>query len=646
MNYFEKTGTPQYSGFIAKSKYARWLEDKKRRETWLESTQRYIDFWVGRFPELEEEIQVFHSNLLNFESMPSMRALMTAGKALDKDEVSGYNCSYVAIDNVKAFDEILYILTCGTGVGFSVERQYINKLPEVAEEFFESDTVIVVPDSKKGWASSFRELVSLLYSGKIPKWDMSRVRPRGARLKTFGGRASGPEPLESLFKFSVQLFKKAAGRRLNSIECHDLVCKVADIVVSGGVRRSALLSLSNLSDDRMRAAKNGQWWVENPQRRLSNNSACYTERPEFGVFMDEWRSLYESKSGERGIFSRVAAQKKAASLAGYCPLRPDRDPNHEFGVNPCSEIILRSMQFCNLSEIVVRAGDTLEDLMRKAVAAAVFGTLQSTLTNFKYLRKAWQNNTKEERLLGVSLTGVMDHEILSVPGSQAEEWLAKIKRVVVQTNIEWAQKLGINPSVATTCVKPSGTVSQLVNSASGLHARFSPFYLRRVRILTDDPLCKMMIDKGFPGEQDKFNPRNWVFSFPIRSPESSMTVEKQSVEHQLETWKMLQDHWCEHKPSCTIYYTDDSFLRVGDWVWKHFDEISGISFLPYSDHIYEQAPYHPISEEEYHAAVEKMPAEVDWGALGDYELEDATTSSRELQCSGGLCEVVDIVEES
>lgn len=639
MNHFEKTGTPQYSEFIAKSKYARWIEEEKRRETWEESTFRYVDFFAKRFPELKEEIYGLQKYLLDFEAMGSMRALMTAGKALDKDEVAGYNCSYVAIDNPKAFDEILYILTCGTGVGFSVERQYVNKLPEIAEEFYDSETIIIVPDSKKGWASSFRELISLLYSGKIPKWDLSRIRPRGARLKTFGGRASGPEPLDSLFRFTVQLFTKAAGRKLNSLECHDLVCKVADIVVSGGVRRSALLSLSNLSDDRMRGAKSGQWWVDNPQRRLSNNSACYSERPEFGVFLQEWQSLYESKSGERGIFSRVAAQKKAASTGR-------RDPDHEFGVNPCSEIILRSMQFCNLSEIVVRAGDTLEDLIRKAVAATIFGTLQSTLTNFKYLRKAWQRNTEEERLLGVSLTGVMDHEILSMPSREAEEWLAELKRVVIETNKEWAEKLGIGQSVAVTCVKPSGTVSQLVNSASGLHARFSEFYIRRVRILTDDPLCKMMIEKGFPGEQDKFNPRNWVFSFPIKSPESSVVVEEQTVQHQLEVWKMLQDHWCEHKPSCTIYYTDDSFLEVGSWVWEHFDQISGISFLPYSDHVYEQAPYEKISEERYLELLSKMPGEVDWADLGDYELEDSTTSSRELACAGGVCEVVDIVEEN
>lgn len=629
-----------YEDFIHISRYAKWLEDERRRETWEETTRRYVEFFAGRFPDLSDEILSLQKPILEKEVMPSMRAVMTAGKALEKSEVANYNCAYVAVDHPRVFDEILFILMNGTGVGFSVERQYVQRLPEVAEEFYESDTTIVVPDSKIGWATSFRELVSLLYSGKIPKWDLSRVRPSGARLKTFGGRASGPEPLNHLFHFAVQLFRKASGRKLNSIECHDLVCKIAEIVVVGGVRRSALISLSNLSDDRMRNAKNGQWWAIEPQRQLANNSAVYTERPELDVFLKEWKSLYESKSGERGIFSRVAAKKQVAKYG-------KRDSDYEFGTNPCSEIILRSAQFCNLSEVVVRRWDTLDDLKEKARVAAILGTLQSTMTNFKYLRKVWQRNCEEERLLGVSLTGIMDHLVLCGmhdDHSVLKDWLSQLREVVVETNKEWAEKLGISASTAVTAVKPSGTVSQLVNCASGIHARFSSFYIRRVRIDKKDPLCQFMQERGFPGEQDKYNSHAYVFEFPVRSPESSVTVDQISSTQQLEIWKVYQDYWCEHKPSCSVYYSDESFMDVGAWVWRNFDQISGISFMPQSDHVYEQAPYEAITEEEYYKLLENMPKGVDWQSeLTQYEKEDTTQNTKELQCSGGSCEVVDLL---
>ena len=638
-SYFQKTGTPSYSEFIHLSRYSKWLEwltGDKRRENWEETVERYISFFVESYPHLEDEIRETKEYILNFQTMPSMRALMTAGPALRKDAVAGYNCSYLVIDTPRAFDEIMYILMCGVGVGLSVERQYVTKLPEVAEDFHESDTVIMVRDSRIGWSSAFRELIGLLYAGQVPQWDTSRVRKKNSRLKTFGGRASGPEPLEELFRFTVSLFKQAAGRKLSSIECHDLACKVADIVIVGGVRRSALLSLSNLSDDRMRKAKSGQWWVTDPQRRLANNSTAYTERPDLEAFLEEWSSLYDSKSGERGIFNRVAALKQVAKNGR-------RDTNFQFGCNPCSEILMRPDQFCNLSEIVIRAEDTIEQIMDKARIATILGTLQATVSKFRYLRTAWKRNTEEERLLGVSLTGIMDHPILNdASNPELPGILENLKQVVIDTNKAWAAKLGIAESTATTCVKPSGTVSQLVNSASGIHARFSPFYLRRVRIDVGDPISDFMIAKGIPHEVDKRNASTMVFSFPIKSPEGSVSASEESAIDQLERWKIYQDHWCEHKPSCTVYYDDDEFLEVGAWVWKHFDDISGISFLPKQDHVYVQAPYEEISEEKYEELKAAMP-KVNWRDLEEYETEDTTTSSHTLACSGNICEAVDLV---
>ncbi|GIV03843.1 MAG: hypothetical protein KatS3mg015_2673 [Fimbriimonadales bacterium] len=543
------------------------------------------------------------------------------------------NCSYVAIDHVRAFDEILYILMCGTGVGFSVERQFINQLPEVAEQFHPSTTVITVKDSKIGWASAFRELISLLYAGQIPQWDVSKVRPAGARLKTFGGRASGPKPLVDLFKFSVNLFKKAAGRKLTSVECHDLVCKIADIVVVGGVRRSALISLSNLSDDRMRVAKSGKWWENEPQRALANNSAAYTERPDMEIFLKEWQSLIESKSGERGIFNRAAAKKKAAEFGR-------RDPNHEFGTNPCGEIILRSAGLCNLTEVVIRAGDTLEDLMDKVEVATIMGTFQATLSNFRYVRSVWKKNQEEERLLGVSMTGIMDHEVLSKPSDEAARWLTQLREHAVKVNAEWAKKLGINASAAITTVKPSGTVSQLVDSASGIHPRYSKYYVRRIRADKKDPLAQFMRAEGFPVEDCVMKPDTTdVFSFPVRGPEHAVFRDDMSAIQQLEHYLMFRRFWCEHNPSITVYVRDHEWLAVGDWVYNHFDDIGGVSFLPHTDHVYQQAPYTECSAEEYEALVAKMPT-VAWSKLQEFEKEDSTTSTKELACTAGACEIV------
>ena len=633
----------EYQNYIAISRYARWIEEKNRRETWSETVERYVSYMQKRYEKLtnkkldKKERDRWVDAIATLKVMPSMRALMTAGPALDKDNVAGFNCSYVAIDNVRTFDEIMYILMCGTGVGFSVERQYVDKLPEIAEQFHTTETVIKVRDSKIGWAKSYRELIAMLYAGQIPQFDMSLIRPAGAKLKTFGGRASGPDPLRDLFKFSIETFQKAKGRKLNSIECHDIVCKIADVVVCGGVRRSALISLSNLSDIRMRDAKTGQWWDNNPQRSYANNSVAYTEKPDIGTFMKEWVSLYDSKSGERGIFNRVASQKMATRSGR-------RDGDFDFGTNPCSEIVLRNKQFCNLSEVVVRPDDTKETLKEKVEIATIFGTLQSTLSDFRYLTKQWKDNTEEERLLGVSLTGIMDHEVLSgniYNQTVLKDMLINLKEHSIETNKKWAELLGVNQATAITCVKPSGTVSQLVDSASGIHPRYSPYYLRTVRADKKDPLCDMMLDKGFYGEDDVMKPNDTkVIYFPMKSPNSSVMRDAKSAIEQLEIWKMYQLHWCEHKPSITVYVKEEEWLQVGAWVYENFDVMSGVSFLPHSDHSYKQAPYQEVDKKTYEEWLAKTPRNINWMDLTNYEKEDTTTSSKELACTAGACEVV------
>lgn len=633
-----------YEKFIYVSRYARWLDKEKRRETWDETVSRYMNF-------MSEHLKTRHSYeigkglykelwdaIYNFEVMPSMRALMTAGPALLRDNTAGYNCSYMAVDSVEAFDETMYILLCGTGVGYSVERQYVSKLPEIPERLSSSDHVIVVEDSKEGWAQSLRELISLLYNGEIPRWDVSGVRPAGARLKTFGGRASGPGPLEDLFKFVIKTFSGAVGRKLSSIECHDILCKIGEVVVSGGVRRSAMISLSNLSDDRMRVAKSGNWWEDFGHRALANNSIAFTEKPETGVFMKEWTALYESKSGERGLFNRVASVKQAAKNGR-------RDVNYDFGTNPCSEIILRSKQFCNLTEVVVRATDGNRELYRKVRLATILGTFQSTLTYFPYLRGDWQKNTEEERLLGVSLTGIMDNPLLNTVGHRLNGLLNHMKQEAIHTNATFARDLGIPQSAAITCVKPSGTVSQLVNSASGIHARHSPFYIRSVRADNKDPLTLLMKDQGIPFEADVMKPdATTVFYFPVKAPEGAVSRNDMSAIEQLELWKTYQEYWCEHKPSVTVSVRENEWPEVGGWVYNNFDMISGISFLPHSDHTYRQAPYQECSEDEYNAAKEKMPEKIDWDSLSKFEKTDKTVSSQTFACSGDSCEIVDLTK--
>ena len=624
-----------YQAFIHTSRYARWLDKEQRRETWAETVDRYMTNVVIPVLGKDSFVNQIEQAILNLEVMPSMRAMMTAGKALDRDNTSGYNCSYLPVDDPKSFDEAMFILLCGTGVGFSVERQYIQKLPDVPE-LYDSDTKIIVKDSKEGWAKAFRQLLALLWAGEIPQWDVSNVRPAGARLKTFGGRASGPAPLVDLFTFTVKIFKDAQGRKLSSIECHDLMCKIGEVVVVGGVRRSAMISLSNLSDDRMRHAKSGDWWTNNPQRALANNSVSYTEKPDSLSFMREWMALVESGSGERGVFNREASKKQAAKFER-------RDPSYDFGTNPCSEIILRPYQFCNLTEVVVRSADNFGDLARKVKIATTLGTIQSTYTKFPYLRKIWKDNTEEERLLGVSLTGIMDNPLLTRTNNGLSKNLESLRQVAVNTNRSLADNLGINHSTAITCVKPSGTVSQLVDSASGIHARHSRQYIRTVRGDNKDPLTQFMKDQKIPSQPCVMKPeQTTVFSFPIKSPANAVVTEDMSAIDQLEMWLMYQRHWCEHKPSVTINVRKDEWFEVGAFVYKHFDEMSGVSFLPYNEHTYQQAPYQDITKKEYETLLSLMPEKIDWSLLTEYEKEDSTNSSQTFACTGDVCEVVDI----
>ena len=643
-----------YQNFIALSRYARWLPEENRREVWSETVDRYMSSMEKHLQEkhnytmpsnLKDDI---YKHITDLQTMPSMRALMTAGPALDRCHVAGYNCSYLPVDSPRAFDECMYILMCGTGVGFSVERENVDKLPVVNEHFEDSSTEIRVADSRSGWAKALREWVAMLYVGQIPLLNVDDVRPAGARLKTFGGRASGPAPLVDLFNFCIEKFKGAAGRRLYPIECHDIMCKIGEVVVVGGVRRSALISLSNLGDDQMRHAKSGQWWENEGQRALANNSVAYKGKIDMETFMREWLSLVQSKSGERGIFNRKSAKEQAMKNGR-------RKTDYAFGCNPCSEIILRPYQFCNLSEVVVRAEDTIKTLKEKVRIATLLGTFQSTLTDFKYLRKIWKDNTEEERLLGVSLTGIMDSKLLNdyntifledgqqiFDDSRIGDILKDLKQVAIDTNKEIAKTLGIPQSTAITCVKPSGTVSQLVDSASGIHARHSKYYIRTVRGDNKDPLTEFMKSAGIPNEPDVMKPDSTtVFSFPMKAPDGATTRNDLSAVDQLRMWQAFQKHWCEHKPSVTISVRENEWLHVGAWVYENFDDISGISFLPHSDHTYAQAPYQDVEYDEYKALLDKMP-DIDWNLLTSYEKDDTTSGAKELACTAGACEVVDI----
>lgn len=622
----------QYQEYIAASRYARYIDDKGRRETWAETVERFVDYIFTRTPAitndtaLRKEVQ---EAVFNLEVMPSMRAVMTAGKSADRDNTCVYNCSYLPVDDPKSFDEAMFILLCGTGVGFSVESKYITQLPEIPETLFPSEHTIMVHDSKEGWAKSFRLLLAHLYAGEIPQWDVSRIRAAGARLKTFGGRASGPGPLVDLFEFAVAMFKGAKGRRLHSLECHDLMCKVGEVVVVGGVRRSAMISLSDLDDERIRHAKAGPWWELSPHRALANNSAVYNETPSVGKFMEEWSSLYNSHSGERGIFNREAAKKAVAKYE-------NRDPDYDFGTNPCSEIILRPYQFCNLTEVVVRAEDSFEDIKRKVRIATLLGTVQSTFTKFPYLRKLWQKNTEEERLLGVSMTGIFDNTSLCTTGPELNATLDELRVYARTVNAELAAKLGIPASTAITCVKPSGTVSQLVNSASGIHPRHAKHYIRRVRGDKKDPLSQFLISQGVPAEDCVYKPtQTTVFSFPQRAPAGLTRDEVTPIQH-LELWLAYQRHWCEHKPSVTISVEENDWPSVGAWVWEHFDEISGVSFLPYDGGTYRQAPYETCTEAEYEAMKAAMPT-INWDAFR--ELTDNVEGAQMLACTAGVCEI-------
>ena len=644
MSFIDDNGSiaDPYRNFIHISRYARWLEDKGRRETWVETVDRYIDFMKNHLVEnykYDENNIIFsqiRDAILHHKIMPSMRALMTAGPALDRDHIAAYNCSFIAVDSPRAFDEAMYILMNGTGVGFSVEGKYLNQLPAVAEQHFPTATTIVVEDSKLGWAKAYKELIALLYQGQIPNWDMSKVRPAGSRLKIFGGRASGPEPLNALFHFTVDVFKKSAGRRLKPIEAHDLMCKIGEVVVVGGVRRSALISLSNLDDFEMAKAKSGNWWESEGQRALANNSAVYNAKPNTAQFLREWRNLYESKSGERGIYNMDSVRKHIDRF-------DRRDSSRVMGTNPCGEILLRPNEFCNLTEVVIEANDTVEDLSEKVRLATILGTWQSTLTNFKYIRKSWKDNCEEERLLGVSLTGIFGNKITATNGEKLAGILAALREESVMTNAKEADKLGINHSASITCVKPSGTVSQLTGVSSGIHPWYSPYYLRSVRGDNKDPLTIFLKDFGVPNEPDVMKPNDTtVFYFPIKAPKGAVVTKDLSAIDHLEIWKTYREHWTEHNPSVTVNIHEDEWLRVGAWVYDNFDNVGGISFLPAAEHTYKQAPYQEITKEEYEEWLKKMPKDIPWASLPLYELEDNTSGSQELSCVAGACEVVDI----
>ena len=634
-----------YENFIALSRYAKWVEAEGRRETWGETVDRYFSFMTNHLAEnynyipnekLVAELKdfVFQRNV-----MPSMRSVMTSGAALERDNVSGYNCAFLPVDSPRSFDETMYVLMCGTGVGFSVEYKYINKLPAVPEKLEKSDTVIVVEDSKQGWAKAYRELLALLWTGHIPAIDVSKVRPAGARLKTMGGRSSGPQPLVNLFDFTIAKFKNATGRNLKPIECHDIMCKIGEVVVVGGVRRSAMISLSNINDIEMAQAKSGNWWEQSPQRALSNNSVAYSRKPEMEQFIAEWKSLYDSKSGERGIYNVAAAQAQASKFGR-------RDPEIHYGTNPCSEIILRPYQFCNLSEVVLRENDTKKQIERKVELATILGTWQSTLTDFKYLRKIWKDNTEEERLLGVSLTGQFGHKFMSGKEDlvSLEAFLMTLRDKAREVNREESSKIGIPESAAITCVKPSGTVSQLVGVSSGMHPWHSPYYIRTVRGSKGDPISTFLKEVGIPVEDDVMKPNEtYVFSFPVKAPEGAIVRNDLTAIDHLNIWLVYQRAWCEHKPSITVSVKEDEWMEVGAWVYKNFDEVSGISFLPHSEHTYKQAPYQEISKEDYDALVAKMPKNIRWEDLSFYETEDGTSTNATLACSSdGNCELVDI----
>jgi len=631
-----------YRNFIHISRYARWVQEEGRRETWGETVERYIKFIKNHVVEnyqYDENDIVFSQvkdAIINHKIMPSMRALMTAGTALERDNIAAYNCSFIAVDSLRSFDEAMYILMNGTGVGFSVEQKYIDSLPTISEDFFNTETTIVVEDSKLGWAKAYKELVGLLVTGQVPNWDTSKVRPAGARLKTFGGRASGPEPLHALFQFTADVFRKSAGRRLKPIEAHDIMCKIGEVVVVGGVRRSALISLSNLDDFEMAKAKSGNWWESDPQRALANNSAVYNSKPNTAQFLREWRNLYESKSGERGIYNME-------SVRGHIDKFGRRDSSKVMGTNPCGEILLRPNEFCNLTEVVIDASDTVEDLSEKVRLATILGTWQSTLTNFKYIRKSWRHNCEEERLLGVSLTGIFGNKITATNGEKLAGILDTLREEAVMVNAKEAESLGINPSASITCVKPSGTVSQLTGVSSGIHPWYSEYYIRSVRGDNKDPLTVFLKESGVPNEPDVMKPNDTtVFYFPIKAPKNAVLTKDLSAIDHLEIWKTYREHWTEHNPSVTVNVHEDEWLGVGSWVFDNFDHIGGVSFLPASEHTYKQAPYQEITKEEYQAWLKKMPSRIDWNMLTLYETEDGTTGSQELSCTAGACDIVDI----
>ena len=638
-NYFRNA----LSEFVYLRTYARWIEHEGRRETWIETIDRYLSFMRENLGEklTKEDYSELRQALLKQEVMPSMRLLQFAGDAARKTNVCAYNCSYIAPSCVEDFGEVMYVSMCGTGVGFSVESQNVEALPQIEYQGGEKLATHIVADSKEGWCDALVLGMNTWYQGKDIEFDYSKLRPAGARLKTFGGKSSGPEPLQALLDFTRSKILSRQGRRLTNINVHDILCKIGEIVVAGGVRRSAMISLSDLDDEKMRHAKDGQFYMLQPQRSIANNSAVYLEKPTQEVFLSEWLALVKSGSGERGIFNRgslieTLPKRRVDLLKEKGLIHGDRITGI-IGTNPCAEIILQSKQFCNLSEVVARSDDDEKSLLRKIRLATLLGTYQASLTYFPYLSKAWQDNCEKERLLGVSITGQWDCQAV-----RDNNVLDKLKQAAIDANKEYAKRFNVNASTCITCVKPSGTVSQTVDSSSGMHPRHAPFYIRRIRISASDALFKMLKKQGVPYHpevgQSEMDATTFVLDFPVKAPTNAVCKDNLTALEQLEHWRLVKENYTEHNPSVTISVGEDEWLQVANWVYQHWDIIGGLSFLPRFDHVYQLAPYEAITEEEYNALLKRFE-QLDFAQLFAYEHSDTTEVKRELACVGGACEI-------
>jgi ribonucleoside-diphosphate reductase alpha chain len=632
-----------YQQVIFKTRYARWVEEEGRRENWDETVKRYCDYFEDHLKEKHSHkiprkvLKEVYDSIYNLEVMPSMRTLMTSGKALESAEVANYNCAFLVVDAVRAFSEHMYVLMCGAGSGFSVERRFTEKLPEVPEELHPSDTTIIVADSRKGWCAAYNQYLNLLFAGNIAKVNVDKVRKEGTRLKTFGGYASGPGPLLDLFKHTEEIFRGAQGRQLRPIEVFSIMCYIAQIVVVGGVRRSATIALFDKDDIEMRTAKSG-YWFNDPKRKhyaMANISAVFETKPAAAEFMDIWRDLVASKAGEPGILNRKALWEGAEAIGRAT--RYEDGSRIPYGVNPCSEIVLQPYSFCNLTGAAIRPEDTLEDIKKKVRVATIIGTWQATVTDFDYLRKVWQSNVEDERLLGVCLAGIMDHPVLSQTTEESARWENELRELAWEVNKSIAEDIGINTTASVTAIKPAGNSGELYDVASGIHPRYAPYYIRSIRQSNGDPMTEFLKATGIPHEVSVQNARDSIFYFPVKSPEGAICAKDRTAIQQLEHWLHMKRNYATHTISATVYVREHEWIAVGAWVYDNFNEVTGLSFLPYDDHIYQQAPYTPCSAEDYEKARGKMPEEIDWSLLKHFEQSDSTTVSQEFACTGGSC---------